>query len=147
MLDYPDDESTYGTDDELLFGSDLLVAPVLREGATSRGLYLPAGEWYDFWTGARVTGGKGIDMAVTLASIPIFVRIIRSGVFAIWRQCPRLVLALDSRWPRSSRCRRTTSAWFSCGMKANPALERTAHQRCWWVPSALRASAAAQRER
>jgi alpha-glucosidase len=74
LLDYPDDESTYGADDEFLFGSDLLVAPVLREGATSRGVYLPAGEWYDFWSGAHYTGHKGIDVPVTLASIPIFVR-------------------------------------------------------------------------
>ena len=34
MLEYPDDPNTYGIDDEYLFGSDLLLAPVLREGAT-----------------------------------------------------------------------------------------------------------------
>ncbi|HEX7136400.1 MAG TPA: glycoside hydrolase family 31 protein [Vicinamibacterales bacterium] len=74
LLDFPGDESTYGTDDEFLFGPDLLVAPVLEEGARSRGVYLPAGEWYDFWSGAKVTGPKGIDVPVTMASIPIFVR-------------------------------------------------------------------------
>ena len=74
LLDYPKDESTYGMGDEFLFGSDLLAAPVLEEGAKSRGVYLPAGEWYDYWSGARVTGGKGIDVPVTLASIPMYVR-------------------------------------------------------------------------
>jgi len=74
MLDYPNDEGTYGIDDELLFGSDLLVAPVLEEGAKNRGVYLPAGDWYDYWSGARVSGGKSIDVPVTLASIPMYVR-------------------------------------------------------------------------
>jgi alpha-glucosidase len=74
MLEYPGDPKTYGIDDEFFFGSDLLVAPVLKEAATSRGVYLPAGEWYDYWTGQRYTGGKSIDIPVTLSSIPIFVR-------------------------------------------------------------------------
>lgn len=74
MLDYPGDESTYGMDDEFLFGSDLLVAPVLWEGATARGVYLPKGEWYDYWTGEHYTGGKGIKVPVTIASLPLFVR-------------------------------------------------------------------------
>jgi alpha-glucosidase len=74
MLEFPADESTYGMDDQFLFGSDLLVAPVLREAATSRGVYLPAGQWYDFWTGARYSGPVGLDVPVTLSSIPLFVR-------------------------------------------------------------------------
>jgi alpha-glucosidase len=74
MLEYPDDEATYGVGDEFLFGSDLLVAPVLNEAASRRGVYLPRGEWFDYWSGARYTGGKGIDLPVSLSSIPIFVR-------------------------------------------------------------------------
>jgi alpha-glucosidase len=74
MLDYPKDEHTYNIDDEFLFGSDLLVAPVVLEEATQRGVYLPAGDWYDYWTGEHYTGGKSIDVPVTLASIPLFVR-------------------------------------------------------------------------
>jgi hypothetical protein len=37
-------------------------------------VYLPKGEWFDYWTGQRHQGGKGIRVPVTLASIPIFVR-------------------------------------------------------------------------
>ncbi len=74
MLEYPKDERTYGIDDQFLFGSDLLVAPVLLEAAAQRSVYLPAGDWYDYWSGAHFTGGKSIDVPVTLASIPIFVR-------------------------------------------------------------------------
>jgi alpha-glucosidase len=74
MLEYPADEGSLGADDEFLFGADLLAAPVLEEGASSRGVYLPAGEWYDYWSGAHTSGGKGIDVPVTMASIPLFVR-------------------------------------------------------------------------
>ncbi|HEX9160733.1 MAG TPA: glycoside hydrolase family 31 protein [Thermoanaerobaculia bacterium] len=74
LLDYPEDERTYGIDDEFLFGSDLLVAPVLEQGAASRGVYLPPGAWYDGWTDQRYEGGKGIEIPVTIASIPMFVR-------------------------------------------------------------------------
>ncbi len=74
MLDDPDDERTYGIDDQFLFGSDLLVAPVLRAEVTERSVYLPAGDWYDYWSGERLAGGRSIDVPVTLSSIPIFVR-------------------------------------------------------------------------
>jgi alpha-glucosidase len=74
MLDYPNDEGTYGMDDQFLFGSDLLIAPVLRAKATEREVYLPAGDWYDYWSGEHYAGGKKIVVPVTLASIPIFVR-------------------------------------------------------------------------
>lgn len=74
LLDYPQDEGTYGRDDEFLFGSDLLAAPVLDEGAAWRGVHLPPGQWYDYWNGAQYTGGKDVDVPVTMASIPLFVR-------------------------------------------------------------------------
>lgn len=74
LLEFPDDPNTYGMEDQFMFGSDLLVAPVLREGLTEREVYLPKGDWFDFWTGARHAGGARIRMPVTLASIPIFVR-------------------------------------------------------------------------
>jgi alpha-glucosidase len=74
LLEYPGDPNTYGIEDQFMFGSDLLVAPVLRPGMTERELYLPKGEWFDFWTGQRHTGGTRIRVPVTLASLPIFVR-------------------------------------------------------------------------
>src|SRR5260221_12322950 len=49
LLEYPKDEGTYGADDEFLFGADLLAAPVLEEGASDRGVYLPAGDWDHYW--------------------------------------------------------------------------------------------------
>jgi alpha-glucosidase/alpha-D-xyloside xylohydrolase len=60
--------------DEYLWGRDLLVAPVVEKGATSRHLYLPAGRWFDWWTGGKVDGGKWLDRPVDLATMPIYVR-------------------------------------------------------------------------
>ena len=74
LLEYPEDGATYGMDDQFLFGSDLLVAPVLRAEVQQRGVYLPRGEWYDFWSGERHQGGKGITVPLTMSSIPLFVR-------------------------------------------------------------------------
>ena len=74
FLDFPNDGRAAGIDDEFLFGSDLLVAPVLWEGADSRDVYLPAGDWFDYWTGRHFNGNSDISIPVTLDSIPIFVR-------------------------------------------------------------------------
>jgi alpha-glucosidase len=45
----PGDPTASALDDEFMFGPDLLAAPVHEPGQTSRGLYLPAGRWIDFW--------------------------------------------------------------------------------------------------
>jgi alpha-glucosidase len=74
MLEYPNDPVTYGLDDEAMFGRDLLIAPVLWPNASERSVYLPAGAWVDFWTGARFAGAAAYRVPVTLRSIPIFAR-------------------------------------------------------------------------
>jgi alpha-glucosidase len=74
FLDFPDDENITGTDDEFLFGDDLLIAPILHEGMTERDVYLPKGDWFDYWTGRQFTGGQTIKVPVTLASIPMYMR-------------------------------------------------------------------------
>lgn len=73
-LHHPDDPQAVQRGDEYLWGRDLLVAPVVEKGATRRRVYLPKGEWHDFWTGERVTGGREVERAVDLATIPLYVR-------------------------------------------------------------------------
>jgi len=73
-LHYPNDPLAVARGDEFLWGRDLLVAPVVERGATSRSLYLPRGVWYDFWTEQRTDGGREIQRAVDLATMPLFVR-------------------------------------------------------------------------
>jgi alpha-glucosidase/alpha-D-xyloside xylohydrolase len=57
-----------------LWGRDILVAPVTQKGATVRTLYLPAGDWWDFWSGERVAGGREIAREVDLETLPLYVR-------------------------------------------------------------------------
>ncbi len=73
-LHYPDDPAAVARGDEYLWGRDILVAPVVEKGATSRRLYLPRGAWYDFWTKERLEGGREIDRSVDLATMPLYVR-------------------------------------------------------------------------
>jgi alpha-glucosidase (family GH31 glycosyl hydrolase) len=73
-LHYPDDPAAVARGDEYLWGRDMLVAPVVEKGATSRRVYLPRGAWFDYWTGQRVDGGREIERAVDLATIPLYVR-------------------------------------------------------------------------
>jgi alpha-glucosidase/alpha-D-xyloside xylohydrolase len=73
-LHYPDDPQAVARGDEYLFGRDLLVAPVVEKGATSRILYLPNGTWYDFWTHEKHEGGREITRNVDLGTIPVYVR-------------------------------------------------------------------------
>jgi alpha-glucosidase len=74
FLEFPEDSATWGMDEQFLFGRDLLIAPVLREGERQRDVYLPKGEWFDFWTGRRFEGGAPVAVPVTIDSTPIFVR-------------------------------------------------------------------------
>jgi alpha-glucosidase/alpha-D-xyloside xylohydrolase len=73
-LHYPGDAQARKRGDEYLWGRDLLVAPVTAKGATERKLYLPEGDWYDFWTNALHTGKREWTRKVDLATLPLFVR-------------------------------------------------------------------------
>src|SRR6185369_8892334 len=73
-MEYPDDPNVWELGRQYLFGPDLLVAPVTRAGATHWPVYLPAGVWYDFWTGERHEGGRAISTATPLDTIPLFAR-------------------------------------------------------------------------
>lgn len=73
-LNYPDDPKAVACSDQYLWGRNLLVVPVVEQGATSRHLYLPHGDWYDFWTGERMAGGREISRAVDLETLPLYVR-------------------------------------------------------------------------
>jgi alpha-glucosidase (family GH31 glycosyl hydrolase) len=74
-LDFPADPKVADITDEYMFGPAFLVAPVTDQGATSRQVYLPAGtDWYNFWTGERLTGGQTILAAAPIDTIPLFVR-------------------------------------------------------------------------
>jgi alpha-glucosidase (family GH31 glycosyl hydrolase) len=73
-LSYPDDKSAFTRGDEYVWGPDILVAPVTERGATNRRVYLPKGDWYDFWTNEKLPGGQEVTRNVDLATVPLYVR-------------------------------------------------------------------------
>lgn len=74
VLNYPHDPRAWELGCAYLWGDDLLVAPVTREGATAWPVYLPAGTWYDFWTQHRYSGPAGTTVEAPLERLPLFVR-------------------------------------------------------------------------
>jgi alpha-glucosidase/alpha-D-xyloside xylohydrolase len=70
----PDDPDAARLGDEYLWGPEILVAPVVEKGATTRKLYLPRGDWIDWWTNAPQKGGQWIERPVDLATMPIYVK-------------------------------------------------------------------------
>ena len=70
----PRDEIAVRCGDQFLVGDSLLVAPILRQGARVRSVYLPAGTWYDFWTGVPLSGKRHILAEAPLDRIPLYVR-------------------------------------------------------------------------
>ena len=70
----PADREALSRDDEFLFGGSILVAPVLRPGARQRAVYLPAGKWWDHWSGEAVRGGREVSRPVDLRTLPLYVK-------------------------------------------------------------------------
>lgn len=74
VLDYPTDSNTYNLTAQYMFGDNLLVAPVVTEGETSKSVYLPQGDWIDFWFGAQRPGGQTISYYAGVDDLPVFVK-------------------------------------------------------------------------
>jgi alpha-glucosidase len=81
------DPALRATDDMFLLGEDVLVAPVLEQGATTRPVLLPEGVWFHGDTGERAEGW--IELPVGLGDVPWFVR---SGAVIPTQEDGRLVL-------------------------------------------------------
>ena len=76
-LEYPEDRNVRSIDDQYLFGSNLLIAPVLKKLSQSktRDIYLPEGVWYDYFTKEKfVSHGQWIQKKVALDTLPIYVK-------------------------------------------------------------------------
>ena len=66
LVEFPDDPGAWFVEDEYMFGSQILVAPMLETGK-SRTVYLPRGKWIDYQTGKVYEGGY---QTIPTAEIP-----------------------------------------------------------------------------
>ncbi len=75
FYDFYEDKTAWETEDQYMFGPDLLVAPVMEEGVTTRTVYLPVGEvWTESYTGKKYEGGQIVVAEAPMDVIPVFVR-------------------------------------------------------------------------
>lgn len=75
FAEFPDDPGAWKVDDEYLFGSQILVAPLLESGITGRTVYLPEGKWIDYQTEKVYEGGWH---RIEAGSLPI-IMLVRDG--------------------------------------------------------------------
>ncbi len=71
---YSDDKITHNLNDEYLAGESILVAPVVEQGKTSKMVYLPKGNWIDYWTKQVHKGNQYIIKEAPLDTIPLFIK-------------------------------------------------------------------------
>ncbi|HLP17488.1 MAG TPA: TIM-barrel domain-containing protein, partial [Bacteroidota bacterium] len=76
VMDFKDDTTALKQPYEYMFGTSLLVSPVVEPGVRQWNVYLPhtSGAWYDFWTGKQIDGGRSVQTAAPLEQIPLFVK-------------------------------------------------------------------------
>jgi alpha-glucosidase (family GH31 glycosyl hydrolase) len=77
MFGWPHDPNVRNDIDSWMFGDYLLVSPVVQEGQTDKAIYLPAGQWTDWFSGKVYQGGQTIHLAIDSkdwSDIPLFVR-------------------------------------------------------------------------
>jgi alpha-D-xyloside xylohydrolase len=72
-LDYPDDPKCAAIDDQMLVGNALMGYVFLNE-ATQRTVYLPKGNWYDYNTGKKYTGGRVLNVRFDPVKLPLLVK-------------------------------------------------------------------------
>jgi myogenesis-regulating glycosidase len=104
----PECDALYTIGDELMLGPDLLAAPVLGEGRTTRDVILPPGEWRDAWTGAACEGTL-LDHPAPCPGMPIFVRMENRKLF---ERLHPLLAAI----PRGTIRHGTTTATYQAGL-------------------------------
>ena len=71
---YYDEQRAYDEAYEYLLGRDILVAPVLAQGARTRQVYLPRDKWIHLPTGKSYSGGGTFTVSAAIGEIPVFVR-------------------------------------------------------------------------
>ena len=74
FLEFPNQPEISLNQDEFIFGNSLLVAPKVWEFDAPYNVILPAGDWYDYWTGAKMAAGKTLEVNPPLDSLPVYVK-------------------------------------------------------------------------
>ncbi len=77
LFGWPHDPNVRNHVDSWMFGDYLLASPVVQQGQSEKTIYLPAGEWTDWFSGKVYPGGQTVRLAIdskSWADIPLFIR-------------------------------------------------------------------------
>lgn len=133
FVEFPDDPGAWKVDDEYLFGSQILVAPLLEAGMTGRTVYLPEGKWIDYQTEKVYEGGwhqieagsLPIIMLVRDGSVLPHLKLAQSTVEMDWSKMNLKVYSADKKQAEGLVClpadNRIQVVKVDCG-KAKPQL-------------------------
>ena len=75
FYEFPEDPACWEKEDQYMFGSEYLVAPILHLNEFERDVYLPAGKWENIHTGEKLEGGRTVRAEAPLEIIPVFKRV------------------------------------------------------------------------
>ena len=75
VLHYSNDKNVHEINDQFLFGENILVAPILEQGKKYRTVYLPEGQWIDYWTKDFINGKQIIIKHAPLDTCPIYIKV------------------------------------------------------------------------
>lgn len=133
FVEFPDDPGAWKVDDEYLFGSQILVAPLLESGMTGRTVYLPEGKWIDYQTEKVYEGGwhrieagsLPIIMLVRDGSVLLHLKLAQSTAEMDWSKMSLKVYSADKKQAEGLVClpadNRIQVVKVDCG-KAKPQL-------------------------
>jgi alpha-glucosidase (family GH31 glycosyl hydrolase) len=95
-MEVPDDPRAWQEEQSYFLGPHFLVAPVVEAGATTRTVYLPAGQWVDYWRGTLYAGGQEVTVPAPLegSGPPVFAR--AGAVIPLAAEHDSLVVATSS---------------------------------------------------
>ena len=75
FYDFPEDKVCWDNESEMMYGPDILVAPVMERGQTTKEVYLPAGaSWTHIWSGETYEGGQTVAVDAPLDKLPVFTK-------------------------------------------------------------------------
>lgn len=73
-LAFPSDTKAFSYDQQYMLGSQMLIAPITGQGQDIKDVYMPLGEWYDFWNGGRAIGTGVKQYYAPMDSIPVYAK-------------------------------------------------------------------------
>ncbi|MBU2914123.1 glycoside hydrolase family 31 protein [Reichenbachiella agariperforans] len=71
---YPEDKKTWEIKDQFFFGESIMVGLVTEYEQREKDIYLPAGDWYNYWTGEKLSGDQTVTVDAPLDQTPLFVK-------------------------------------------------------------------------